>query len=65
MGYYMRYFDSSKEPLTIDTIQEALKKADPTYRLRPCLCAGPSVVICIAATAFAEIEINQPGDGLL
>ena len=65
MGYYMRYFDTSKERLTIDTIDEALKKEDPAYRLvAPASAKVPQADMYRGDGLFAEIEINEPGDGL-
>jgi hypothetical protein len=65
MGYYMRFFDRSDEPLTVAAIEAALKNVDPAYRLEsPAAGRIPQADLYIGDGLYAEIEINQPGDGL-
>jgi hypothetical protein len=65
MGYYMRFFDTSEEPLTTEQIQEALKEEDPSYRLEaPESAKIPQADLYRGDDLFAEIEINQPGEAL-
>jgi hypothetical protein len=65
MGYYIRFFDTSEEPLTIDAIQDGLKKDNPAYRLEaPESAKIPQADLYRGDSLYAEIEINQPGEGL-
>lgn len=65
MGYYMRFFDISEEPLTIRAIEGALRDVDPAYRLEePESARIPQADMYIGDGLYAEIEINAPGDGL-
>ncbi len=64
MGYYMRFFDTSEKPLTIGDIEGALRSADPAYRLEaPESAKIPQADLYLRDEPYAEIEINQPGDG--
>jgi hypothetical protein len=65
MGYYMRFFDTSDDPLTIGAIETAIKKQDPAYRLdTPKDAEIPQADLYRGESLFAQIEINQPGDDL-
>src|SRR5262245_6915905 len=65
MGYYMRFFDTSEKPLTIGEIEGALRDVDPAYRLEaPESAKVPQADLYLGDGLYAEIEINQPGDGL-
>ncbi|MBX3730884.1 MAG: hypothetical protein KF858_17040 [Candidatus Sumerlaeia bacterium] len=65
MPYRMRYFDTTPEPLALQDIEKALVCVDPEYRLD--VVEGsktPLANLCRGDDIFAQIEINQPGDGL-
>jgi hypothetical protein len=65
MGYYMRFFDTSEKPLSIDEVEGALREVDPAYRLEsPESAKIPQADLYLREGLYAEIEINQPGDGL-
>jgi hypothetical protein len=65
MGYYMRFFDTSDDPLTIEAIEAAMQQHDPAYRLdAPQDARIPQADLYRGDSVFAEIEINQPGDDL-
>jgi hypothetical protein len=65
MGYYMRFFDTSDKPLTIGEIEGSLHEVDPRYRLeRPDDADIPQADLYLGDDLYAEIEINEPGDGL-
>src|SRR5262245_3544957 len=65
MGYYMRFFDTSEKPLTIGDIEGALRGVDPAYRLEvPEGAKIPQADLYLRDGLYAEIEINEPGDGL-
>lgn len=65
MPYRMRYFDTSDEPLTIQDIQEAMKRENPDYRLEIFKDSKrPLADLYFGDAIYAQIEINQPGDGL-
>ena len=65
MGYYMRFFDTSEELLSIREIEMGLKEKDPSFRVDvPKDGAGTSGILYRDESIYAEIEINQPGDGL-
>jgi hypothetical protein len=61
----MRYFDTSDEALSIKDIEVALKRQDPAYRLE--IFEGserPLADMYFGNGVYAQIELNQPGDGL-
>jgi hypothetical protein len=61
----MRFFDTSEKPLTIGQIEDALRKVDPAYRLQvPESTRIPQADLYLRDGLYAEIEINEPGDGL-
>jgi len=65
MGYYMRFFDTSEKPLTIGEIEAALRETNPAYRLEvPVGAKIPQADLYLRDGLYAEIEINEPGDGL-
>jgi hypothetical protein len=66
MGYYMRFLDTSEKPLAIDEIEGAMRNVDPAYRLEAPESARmiPQADLNLGDGLYAEIEINQPGDGL-
>ena len=65
MGYYMRYFDTSEKWLTIGEIEGALRDVNPAYRLEsPESAKIPQADLYLGDGLYAEIEINEPGDGL-
>ena len=65
MGYYMRFFDTTEKPLTIGAIEVALRHVDPAYRLEAPESAKISEAdLYLRDDLYAEIEINEPGDGL-
>jgi hypothetical protein len=65
MGYYMRFFDTSEKPLSIGEIESALRQVDPAYRLEaPESAKIPQADLYLGDGLYAEIEINEPGDGL-
>jgi hypothetical protein len=65
MGYYMRFFDTSEKPLTIGDIEGAMRDVDPAYRLEvPKPAKIPQADLYLGDGLYAEVEINQPGDGL-
>jgi len=65
MGYYIRFFDTSETPLTIGEIETALREVDPGYRLEaPEAATIPQADLYLRDGLYAEIEINEPGEGL-
>lgn len=65
MGYYMRFFDTSEELLSIHEIEKGLKEKDSTFRVDvPKSGTETAGVLYRGDDLYAEIEINQPGDGL-
>jgi len=66
MGYYMRFFDTSEKPITIDEIEDALRQVDPVYHLEaPESARIPQADLYLRDDLYAEIEINAAGrDGL-
>ena len=65
MGYYIRYFDTSEQPLAMSEIESALRAVDPTYRLEsPESAEVAQADLYLGDGLYGEVEINQPGDGL-
>lgn len=65
MPYRMRYFDTSDEPLSIKDIEGAMKREDPAYRLEILEDSkAPVADLYLRDSIYAQIEINQAGDGL-
>jgi hypothetical protein len=65
MGYYMRFFDTSPPPLTVEAIEVALKEIDPAYHIEIAKDARiPQGDLYFGDAIYGEIEINQPGDGV-
>jgi hypothetical protein len=65
MPYRMRYFDTSDEPLLMKDIEGAMKREDPAYRLEIFADSKrPLADLYLGDAVYAQIEINQPGDGL-
>jgi hypothetical protein len=61
----MRYFDTSDEPLAIKDIEAAMKRENPAYRLEIFEDSKrPLADLYLGDAVYAQIEINQPGDGL-
>ncbi|HET6251594.1 MAG TPA: hypothetical protein VFE47_28170 [Tepidisphaeraceae bacterium] len=63
MGYYMRFFDTSENPLTVQMIQTALRNFDLSYRID-----GDSLdttlhgALYYRSDQYARVEINRPGE---
>jgi hypothetical protein len=65
MGYYMRFFDTSDKPLTVGDVEGALRDVNAAYRLEsPDSAKVPQADLYLGDGLYAEIEINEPGDGL-
>jgi hypothetical protein len=65
MGYYMRFFDTSPEALSLRDVDLALRELDPAY----CVEIVPETnalqgELHYADGLYGEIEINQRDDGL-
>jgi len=65
MGYYMRFFDTSAEPLNLGVVDSALRQLDPAYRVNifPKTDALQGE-FHYGDGLYGEIEINQLADGL-
>lgn len=65
MPYRMRFFDTSDEALSIKGIEVALKREDPAYHLEVFEDSErPLADMYFGGGVYAQIELNQPGDGL-
>ena len=65
MGYYLRFFDTADQPLSLKTIESALQLRDQRYRLAvPEGATRPEGDLYLGEALYAEVEINQPDDGL-
>src|SRR5262245_26817058 len=65
MPYYMRYFDTSSEPLAMEDIEAAIKRENPAYWMEIFKDGQrPLADLYLGDALFAQIELNQPGDGL-
>lgn len=65
MGYYMRFFDTTDQPLPLATLDAALKQFDSAYRIQiNAKATRPQGTLHHGDALYGEIEINQPGDGL-
>jgi hypothetical protein len=65
MGYYMRFFDTSAQPLNLRDVDSALRGIDPEYRVE--IIPETDALqgeLHYTDGLYGEIEINQPGDGL-
>jgi hypothetical protein len=65
MGYYMRFFDTSEQPLDLKAVDAALRQIDRVYRIE-IVPETDSLQgeLHYGGELYGEIEINQPGDGL-
>jgi hypothetical protein len=65
MGYYMRYFVTDEQPITLDLLESALRECDADYSIsdrgREQCGVG---VLKHAGEAYGEVALNSPGDGL-
>lgn len=62
MPYRMRFFDVSVAPISIEAIEGAMKMHNHAYRIHT---DSDSVGdLFLGDDVYAQIEINQPGDGL-
>src|SRR5262249_12376022 len=65
MPYRMRFFDTSDTALILKDIEGALKLVDLAYRLEIFEDSEPPLAdLYFRDGVYAQIEINQPGDGL-
>lgn len=65
MPYRMRFFDTSAEALSLKDVEAVLKREDPAYRLEIFEDSEPPAAdLYFRDGVYAQIEINQPGDGL-
>lgn len=68
MGYYIRFFDTTDEPLTLDAVESALRAQDPAFRLERIDAefgeAVPQADLYRAGDLLGEVEINTPGDDI-
>ena len=56
MGYWMRFFDTKKKPLTLNAPRLGLQRIDRKF--------GTSLgQLTYDGAAFAQIDISVPGDG--
>jgi hypothetical protein len=65
MGYYMRFFVTDQQSLTLDLLESALKDIDPYYAIvdrHPSKAANG--ILIHGEEPYGEIEINMPGDQL-
>jgi hypothetical protein len=65
MGYYMRFFDTSKEPMSMEAIESVLCDIDPRYRIQiDSNTEGKQGELYYDMEPYGEIEINQAGEDL-
>jgi hypothetical protein len=62
MGYYMRYFTTSTDPITCDQIAEALTKIDANYYIRPDQVDTNACELYYDDLLCAEIQLSQSDD---
>jgi hypothetical protein len=65
MGYYMRFFDTSEQPLNLNAVDSALRQIDPAYRIE--ILPETDALqgeLHYGDGLYSHIEINQSGDGL-
>jgi hypothetical protein len=61
MGYYMRFITTDAAPIDLVKIGEVLQSHDARYALE---IQGKDATLHYDNEAYADLEINQPGDGL-
>jgi hypothetical protein len=64
MGYYMRYIVTDRRGLDLQLIEDALKGSDPAYSIANRQSNRIAGDLAHGNDVFAQIEINQPRDGL-
>jgi hypothetical protein len=62
MGYYMRFIVTDSKPLDFSKLEQDLHFQDANYALK--ITSERELDVLYAGEAHAELEINQPGDGL-
>jgi hypothetical protein len=65
MGYYMRFFVTDQQPVTLDMLESAFKAIDPSYAIvdrHP--TRAENGILIHDDEPYGEIEINNPGDSL-
>src|SRR5215471_13023505 len=56
MGYWMRFFDTKKKPLTLKSLGSALRRVDRKLGI----ALGQ---LTYDGEDFAQVEVSEPGDG--
>lgn len=65
MGYYMRFFDATRKPLTLRNIRTALRRYDRQYELAiPTVTNPRHGILWYAGVVYAEVDLSEPGDGV-
>ncbi len=61
MGYYMRFITTDTDLIDLVKLGEVLQSTDPKYALE---IQGKDATLNYDNDAYADLEINLPGDGL-
>ena len=64
MGYYLRYVVADERPVSVADVQRAFAGAGARYRVEAQSDVGRAATILYDGQPVAELEINEPGDGL-
>ncbi len=65
MGFYMRFFVTDTEPVTLGVLDSALRQVDSEYALTDRVSdRGEFGLLRYADEPFGEVDINAPGDGV-
>ncbi len=65
MGYYMRYFSTDNQDITLPWLEEAPKRVNPRYSIdHDTRRDKDRGLLFLAGDNYGQFEINRPGDGL-
>src|SRR5437016_3039665 len=65
MGYYIRFFSTSNDEITLSKIETALKQADSAYAITDKTSGRrEGGILTYEGGVYGQIEIDRPGDGL-